>query len=179
MTITQDISKLIQAHMALDQFEYDVTVDWAIDLIKQGKETENILMLASFSKPVDAIEIRPYVNAVLSDLDLEEKKGDDAVLCKIRYHLIEIINDNGIRKNLNLLYKLFLDIDCFNNDDKYGLMPFYLIYHGWDELESIGANYYFEGADLDNIEEVIKEQAQIWIDKFINKNENHYPQQNV
>ena len=46
-------------------------------------------------------------------------------------------------------------------------MPFYLLYHGWDELEQIGENYYFEGANLNNIEEVIKEQAQIWIDKYI------------
>lgn len=175
MTNTQDISKLIQAHMAVDQFEYDVTVDWAIDLILQGKETENVLMLASFSKPVDAIEIRPYVNAVLKDLGLDERKGDDAVNSKIQYHLIEIVNENGIRKNLNLLYKLFLDRDCFNNDDKYRLLPFYLLYHGWDELESIGANYYFEGADLDNIEEVIKEQARIWINEREQENENHYP----
>jgi hypothetical protein len=166
MAKTQDISKLIQAHMALDQFEYDVTIDWAIDLIEQGKETENILILASFSKPVDAIEIRPYVNSVLLDLGLDERKGDDAVNSKIQFHLIEIINENQIRKNLNLLYKLFLDKDCFSNDDKYGLMPFYLLYHGWDELESIGVNYYFEGADLNNIEEVIQEQATNWIDKF-------------
>ena len=52
-----------------------------------------------------------------------------------------------------------------NMDDR--LMPFYLLYHGWDQLEEIGVNYYFEGAELDNIKELIKEQAKIWIHEYV------------
>lgn len=163
-----DISKLVPYHQGIEHFNYDLTVDWAIDLIENGKETDNILMLASFSKPVDSVEIRPYVSAVLADLGLEEKEGDEAIFALIQYYLSRIINGDSIRGNLTLLYNLFLEKDGFNKDDNFGLMPFYLLYHGWSELEDIGANYYFEGADLDNIEDVTKEQAQIWIDKFIN-----------
>ncbi|NHN27730.1 hypothetical protein FIA58_018770 [Flavobacterium jejuense] len=46
-------------------------------------------------------------------------------------------------------------------------MDFYLLYHGWWELENIGANYYYEGANLNNIESVLKLEAKIWIDKYI------------
>jgi hypothetical protein len=28
-------------------------------------------------------------------------------------------------------------------------------------------NYYFKGASLDNIEAVVKEQAQLWIDEYV------------
>jgi len=168
MSIKEDISNLVQYHSGLEHFNYDATIDWAINLIEQGIETNNVLMLASFSKPVDSDEVRPYVNAVLADLGIEEKKGDDAIIALIHHYLSEILNDNSIRGYINELYALFIEKDCFRGD-KFGLMPFYLLYHGWSELEDIGANYYFEGADLDNIEEVVKEQAQIWIDEYINE----------
>lgn len=165
---TKDISSIVQYHNGIESFNYDLTIDWAINLIENGIETDNILMLASFSKPVDSVEIKPYVSSVLADLDLEEKEGDAAVLALIHFYLTEILNDKSIRGCLSTIYGFFIEKDCFNNDDKFGLKPFYLLYHGWCELEDIGANYYFEGADLNNIEEVTKEQAQIWIDKFIN-----------
>ena len=162
MTDEQHIVRLIQSHKELEHFDYSKAVDWAIDLIRQGKETDNILMLASFSEPIDRFEIRPYVTNVLNDLGLEELDYKSAVIAETHYHLNEILNDREIRKNLRSLYQL-----CVDNDYESGLINFYLIYHGWDELEEIGVNYYFEGADLDNIEEVLKKEAIKWIDKYV------------
>ena len=156
------ILRLIQSHKELEHFDYSKAVDWAIDLIRQGKETDNVLMLASFSEPIDRFEISPYVSNVLNDFGLEELDHKSAVIAKTHYHLNEILNDREIRKNLQSLYQL-----CVDNDYESGLLNFYLIYHGWDELEEIGANYYFEGADLDNIEEVLKNEARKWIDKYV------------
>ena len=158
----QHILRLIQSHKELEHFDYSKAIDWAIDLIRQGKETDNVLMLASFSKPIDRFEISPYVTNVLNDLGLEELDYKSAVIAEMHYHLNEILNDREIRKNLQSLYQL-----CVDNDYESGLMNFYLIYHGWDELEEIGVNYYFEGADLDNIEEVLKKEARKWIDKYV------------
>ena len=156
------ILRLIQSHKELEHFDYLKAVDWAIDLIRQGKETENVLMLASFSQPIDIFEISPYVTNVLNDLGLEELDYKSAVIAKTHYHLNEILCDREIRKNLQSLYQL-----CVDNDYESGLMTFYLIYHGWDELEEMGVNYYFEGADLDNIEEELKKEAHKWVDKYV------------
>ncbi len=166
MTNRQDISKLIQSHKAIDYFDYDLAVDWAVNLIKQGKETDNVLMLASFSKPVDSLEIRPYVTAVLSDLKLKELEGREAVIAKAHYHLTEILDDNLTRENLRFLYQL-----CLDNDYEFGLMNFYLLYHGWHELEDIGVNYYYDDANLENIEEVLKKEAILWIEEYIDRKE--------
>lgn len=162
MTDEQHIIRLIQSHKELEHFDYSKAVDWAIDLIRQGKETDNVLMLASFSEPIDRFEIRPYVTNVLNDFGLEELDYKSAVIAETHYHLNEILNDRQIRKNLQSLLQL-----CLDNDYESGLMNFYLIYHGWYELEEIGVNYYFEGADLDNIEEVLKKEARKWIDKYV------------
>lgn len=164
MITRQDPEKLIQCHLSIDYFDYDFAVDWAIDLIRQGKETENILMLASFSKPVDSNEIRSYVSAVLDDLKLEEKHGEAAITSKIYFELAEILNGISIRKNLESLYKL-----CLAYDHNYGLSPFYFLYYAWLELVEIRVNFYYEGANLENIEALLKKEASDWIDKFSNE----------
>lgn len=164
MNKQQQILKLIQSHKALEHFDYSYAVDWAIDLIRAGKDNDNVLMLASFSKPYDRFEISPYVTAVLNDLGLEELDYKNAVIAEAHFYLTEILNNNSIRKNLKYLYQL-----CIDNDYESGLMNFYLLYYAWDELEEIGVNYYFEGADLDNIEDVLKSEARKWIQENIDR----------
>ena len=148
----QNISSLIRFHNGIEQFNYDLTIDWAIDLLKSGIETDNIFMLASFSKPVNSDEVKPYLSAVLNDLKIEEKEGDEAIFALINYYTSNIISDNSIRSNLNSLYELFLEKNSSLNNDQYGLMPFYLLYHSWGSLEEIGENFYYKGVDMDNIE---------------------------
>lgn len=162
MNDDQILLRLIQSHKQIEIFDYSKAVDWAIDLIREGKETENILMLASFSEPVDRFEIRPYVTNVLNDLGLDELDCKSAFFAETHYRLNEILNDREIRKNLRSLYQL-----CVDNDYESELMNFYLIYHGWDELEEIGVNYYFEEADLNNIDEILKTEARKWIGKYV------------
>ncbi len=101
---------LIQSHKGKEHFNYDLVVDWALDLIAEGVETENILILASFSKPVDAYEIKPYLTAALSDLDLEEKEEKIAALAIIYFYLNEMINGKRIRDNLSQVYNLSLRV---------------------------------------------------------------------
>ncbi len=162
MVERQNISNLVQCHNSIEQFDYDITVDWAIDLIREGKETENILMLASFTKPVDSREIRNYVSAVLTDLNLEEKQVDAAMLGKIHFELVEILNSCSARKNLESLYK-----SCLEHDHKYGLSTFYMLYYAWLDLDEFGYQLYYEGATLENIESILKKEAQNWIEEFI------------
>ncbi len=161
MIARQDPGKLIQCHSSIESFNYDLAVDWAIELIRQGKETENILMLASFSKPVDSNEIRNYVSAVLDDLKLEEKQGEAAIIGKIHFDLVEILNGISIRINLESLFKL-----CPAYEQKYGLTAFYFLYLAWHNLDAIGMSFYYEGATLENIEGILKKEAQNWIDEF-------------
>lgn len=155
---------LIQYHNGIEQFNYDIVVDWAMELLDKGNESENVLILASFSKPVDSYEIKPYLSSVLREFQIEDKTGDEAVLALIKFHLNEIVNNIAIKENLYAIYDIFLEKD-YLNEDKYGLMPFYLLYHGWEGLLSIGINCYFEGADLDNIRDVLRQQAEIWLEK--------------
>jgi len=156
-----NLSKLIQCHKEILGFNYDMTVDWAIELINSGIENENVCMLASFSKPTDSREIKPFVSAVLKELKLGEKEGKEATLSLINYHLTEIIQDKSIRDNLRSLYEI-----CTDSNFGFGLMNFYLLYHGWNELDEMGVNFYYDGADKSNIEKIIKKEAINWIENY-------------
>lgn len=167
MTEKNEIVRLIQGHKALEPFDYKLAVDWAIELIREGKETDNVLMLASFFEPIEKCEISPYVTAVLNEFGLEELECDSVIIAQSHFLLTKILRNEAIRENLTSLSQV-----CINNDYDERIMGFYLIYHGWRELEDIGENYYYDGANLNNIESILKLEAKIWIDKYIYRKEN-------
>jgi hypothetical protein len=104
-------------HNTVEYFDYNMAVDWATELIQAGKETENILILASFSKPVESHEIKPYVSGALRDLQLEERYESYSVIGNIHFHLEEVLENRETRLNLEKLYDL---ANSTNND--YGLL---------------------------------------------------------
>lgn len=157
---------LLQWHIGVELFDYNPVIEWSIHMLQKGIETENMLILASFSKPVDREEIKPYVSGVLKDLKLEEKIGKYSIVSNCYYHVQQIIDDYDKRKNLSSLYSIHLE----NNYPDY-TNPFYLLYHGWSDLESEGFNYYYDGANLNNIESVVKLESQKFIAKYIDKDE--------
>ena len=159
-------TELLQWHLGVELFDYNPTIDWAIHMMGKGIETENMLILASFSKPVDREEIKPYVSGVLKDLGLDEKIGEYSIVSNCYYHIQQIIDEYEKRKNLSSLFIIHLE----NNYPVY-TSPFYLLHHGWSDLESEGFNYYYDGATLDNIEIVVNLEAQIFIAKYVDQNE--------
>ena len=154
----------IKRHRAIGPFNYDIAVDWAIDLMKNGIETDNVLMLASFSKPVDSAEIKPYVSAVLNDLGVEEDAAVEYPLSHIRYYAEKVAAKEDIRANIKQLFTLFLD-----HDHDHGLTPFYLLYFAWEDLETEGYNHYYDHATLDNIEALAVMEANKWLHKYFPK----------
>lgn len=159
-------TELLQWHLGVELFDYNPVIDWAINMIQKGIETENMLILASFSKPVEREEIRPYVSGVLKDLNLEEKISEYSVVSNCYYHVQQIIDEYDERRNLSALYSIHLE----NNYPEY-TSPFYLLYHGWSDLETEGFNYYYDGATLKNIKTVVKLESQKFISKYIEKND--------
>jgi len=153
-------TELIQCHSGTSNFNYDLVVDWAIELLENNIETESILILASFSKPVNSHEITKYLDNALKELGLPTFSGNEAIFGQVRYRLTQILNNNKVRDQLTYLFNLTLESDY--NDE---LMPFYLIYHGWWEFEDLGANYYSNGQTVKELEKELKEEAIKWLNE--------------
>ncbi len=159
MVAINTLSEYMRTH-STPPFDYDLAVDWAIELMKLGDETENVLMLASFSKPVDSLEISPYLSSVLTDQGLGQVSGEEAKKMKAKFYALQILESNQIRYYLDLLTDF-----CMETNYNKELMPFYMLRHGWMELEEMGVNYYYDGVNLSNIERAIKHEAKVWLDK--------------
>jgi hypothetical protein len=153
----------------VELFNHNLAVDWALSLLKNGNQTPNVLMLASFGEPIDAFEIRPYIVAVLTDLGLAEIVGDEAVIAVIRYYATEILMDRRLRDNLRTLSKLYMQY--YENDFK--LNAFYLLENAWYNLEGHYDDYYYGGATLENIESLIKKEVANWLARHWPTTNNH------
>lgn len=162
MTNTQGFSSLIQCHNAISNFDYELAVHWAKDLKEKGVGTRNIISLASMEKPINGHATRFLVSSALKELGLAEKNGNEAIISRAYFHMQQIIADISLRKNLKDLMNLAVETDL-----NYSLTSFFQLHYAWEELEELGFNYYYDGADLNNIEQVVKNQAHNWIEKYI------------
>jgi len=63
--------------MAVGGGEYKVS--WAMSLLEQGIETDNLAVLASLLPPLNEFEVDEYFNTVLSELELVLPEAEDSV----------------------------------------------------------------------------------------------------
>ena len=165
------LTKLLEYHTVIKRFNYNFAVEWAMYLLEQGNTNDDILMLASFSEPIDRLEIKPYVNKALASMNLDEKQDKDTgILLLASYYIFNILENNEIRLNLRMIDNLYFVIDDLYLDTKFNnkLTPLYLLSCAWDELDYNAINYYFPEATIDNIESIVKKEAQLFINNVYN-----------
>lgn len=165
MNILQEKSKLtrlIQSHKGFEPFNYDICIDWAIYLLENGIESNNIEMLASFSKPTNAWEVKPYVQSVLQKFNLEEFKGEKATKAKAYYYVWSILNEDGeIISHLEKLCRI-----CIDSNYEKSIYPFYLLKFSWEDLEDFGMSCHYEGVTYNNFNDTVLKEAKIWMGNF-------------
>lgn len=162
----EKFTELLQWHLGVEFFNYNPVIDWAIYMIQQGRETETMLILASFSKPVYREEIRPYVSRTLVELNLEEKVGSYSVISNCYFHVSQIIGKNNIKDNLSSLYIIHTD-----NDYPKITRQFYALYWAWSDLLHYEFNHYYQGVTLKNMETVLELECHKFIAHYIDKDD--------
>lgn len=159
--VNKDFEILTDYILSFHYFKYlniDLIEDWAIELINSGYESEAIYNLACFYKPIDSDEVQPYLEAVLSELNLTTKNKEESQKSHIRYFLNKVVKHDDVRGNL----KRLLDIDYDFNTDV-GMVDLYSLQYVWDDLIVDRDNWYYRGINLDNIEQEVIVMAQKWL----------------
>ena len=129
---------LIRCHQVCQDFNYQLAVDWATQLLGTTFETESVLIVASFaSKPVRN-EIQSHVSAALRELGVEEFTSDEGIKQRANYYVSKVLMDLDVRSSLEALSAL-----CRETNYDVELMPFYLIDCGWRNLDEGYEDYYF------------------------------------
>lgn len=175
MTKLPESTYRILAYKELSGFiEYDLIVDWAMDMLQYGYETSNILILSGLSKPVTSFEIEPYFTAALSELGLNSIsiKGEDSYALYLWSEVHILLTGTNVRKQLYRLCQACIDFDY-----PIMLMDFYNLYWAWGDLEYYEGGktqYYWEKElDLNNIEQYIINHAKEWCNIYKSKFEQY------
>lgn len=154
-----DLTYKVVAYSDLTTVDGDDCVDWAIEMLQLGYETPSLLILAGLTKPVNQFEVRDYLKRALSELQLDEKTGDDATLSYSSYYIIQIAQGKDVKRNLRMVYEF-----CKARDYEKLIYDFYLLYWAWDDLDfGNGYQAYWPDADKNNIQEIVIQTAKRWL----------------
>src|SRR6478735_625598 len=96
-----DLTYKIVSYSVDPDFNSDECVDWAIEMLELGHETEHLLILAGLSKPTNYFETTDYLRRALQELGLEEKTGLEGMFNYCTYYILKIANGRNVRLNLN------------------------------------------------------------------------------
>ncbi len=140
-------------------------VDWSIEMIEAGFDTESLYELAGISKPYNQFELQDLTNKVLKELnfDYSDKRK---TLKNYAYYIIST-NIENTSKYIEVL-KEFRDI-YYELDMDREYQDFAFLYWAKDDLIYSDNQHYWDGADRTNIDKIIKQQFEHWITKFDNQ----------
>jgi len=137
-------------------------VEWALEMMEAGYESDNLYILAGISKPYNQFELQELTDKVIADLNLDT--GDKSLTIRNYVYYILSTTINEPSKYISIL-KEVKDI-CIGLDMEKEYMDFYLLYFAKDDLNESENQWYWEGADRSNIDELIKEKFQEYIDRI-------------
>lgn len=134
-------------------------IDWAIEMMEAGYESDHLYMLAGIIKPYNQFELQELTNKVLRDLHLDYS-DKDAVLNNYIYFLLSASIDypETYMKTLRELRDIYYELGMDSR-----LTDFYLLYYAKEDLTVDEVQWYWDGANRENIDQIIKEHFQNWI----------------
>ncbi len=137
-------------------------INWAIEMMQAGYEVDSLYELAGISAPFNQFELQSLTNQVLKDLNLDYS-DKNKVLKGYIYFLLKVNIDNT--NKYDCVLKEFMNIYyAFEINSEY--QKFALLYWAKEDLLYNDRQDYWNGADKSNIDKIIKEQFEIYINKF-------------
>lgn len=137
-------------------------IDWALEMIEAGYQSDNLYMLAGETKPFNQFELGELTANVLKDLGFSYA-DKDAVLKNYVYCLITKSVDNP-----ETYFKVLRELKdiCQDSDMNAAYMDFYLLYFAKDDLAVDEVQWYWDGANRQNIDQIIQERFRKWMIEF-------------
>ena len=140
----------------------DSWTDWAIEMMEAGNVSDNLHMLAGVSTPYNQFELQELTSKVLQDLRLDYSNKDSVLsnyVCFLLSTAIDHPEDyvKTLRELRDIYYQSGMDSR---------LKDFYLLYYAKEDLTVDVVQWYWEGANRENIHQLIRGRFQNWINNF-------------
>ncbi|HEY5969065.1 MAG TPA: hypothetical protein VIU35_13895 [Chitinophagaceae bacterium] len=147
---------------SMNHFIDESWIDWAIEMMEAGFESENLYMLAGQTKPYNQFELQDLTTKVLKDLNLDYTDRDLTIKNYVYYLIKTGVNNPATYLNtLGILTDICRSLN-YNKD----YMDFYLLYYAKDELKGFDDQSYWNGANRNNIDIIIAEKFNDWIKNY-------------
>lgn len=154
----------VVAHGYVSRLNSDEVIDWALDMLDLNYTAPSLYILASIEKGSPFYEVLPYLENAISELGLERKPENDALISYCRYYVNEIANHQNVRVNVKTLCDICNDEDLA--DEIYDYWNLHYAWMDYDYNPNYPFNHYWEGATAKNIERICIEQSEKWLDKY-------------
>jgi len=148
----------ILAFKALNRDINKTWVDWAVEMLMAGFDTENLTILAGEFEPFNQFQLQNLTTVVLSELRLDYSDNERAIKNYACY-LIDKVRNREIEtvKALDILKDICCELDMVSY-----LFQFYLLYFTKTELLESENQLYMDGVDRSNIDKVIDDYFTTW-----------------
>lgn len=133
--------------------------DWATEMLRQGFDTESLVILAGESSPYNQFELRRLTDKVLTELNLDNSDKDLSIKNYASYLVDRVLkNKLEVLPVLELLKNICIEL----NHEKY-LYQFYTLYYAKDDLLDSEVQWYIDGANRNNIDKIINDYFKKWL----------------
>ncbi|WP_199136581.1 hypothetical protein [Pedobacter sp. ASV12] len=137
-------------------------VQWAIEMLMSGFDTEHLIILAGESAPFNQFEMRTLTDKVLQELALDYNDKHQIAYGYSSYLILEALKGKiKYKKVLDILNDLYEDL---NHDKR--LQQFFLLYWAMSDLQYSDVQWYVDGINKENIHEEITRYFKQWLEEF-------------
>lgn len=137
-------------------------IDWAIEMMEAGYESNNLYELAGTTRPYNQFELQDLTNKVFKELNLDY--SDKTKTLKNYVYFLLTSNTDKPEKYYKVLREfrdIYYELDA---DPEYQELA--LLYWAKDDLIYSEVQHYWDGADRTNIDKIISETFGKYIAKF-------------
>jgi hypothetical protein len=137
-------------------------IQWAVDMMMAGFESEHVVELAGISKPYNQFELKELTDRVFDELGLDFSDQQSLVI-----NYTTFLAKNVLAGRRDLLKSLRALNQLFNTSDHDEIIQdFYLLYYAKEDLNYSALQWYWDGADRENIDQICLDRFRKWIEDY-------------
>lgn len=143
----------ILAFKVLNRNVNNVWINWAIEMLIAGYNSESLLFLAGENEKTNQFELQNLANKTLEELGLDFSDKENIIKSYVCYLVDEAILE---KKSYLSVLKILKDL-CIELAYESYLYDFYSLYYAHEDLKYDFHQWYWDNADRENINQVIED----------------------
>ena len=135
--------------------------NWAVEMMMAGFDTEHLVELAGIEKPYNQFELKELTDKVFQELSLDHTNQVKVVTNYVTYLAKEVLDE---KRDLLKTLREIKDL-CIALDYESKIYDFYSLYFAKEDLNCDTVQWYWNGADRSNIDQICMNYFRKWIDE--------------